>query len=167
MMGLLPNPYVILGAIITVIAMYFFGHHKGWVERDLEMQSEIAIKNEESRRIEQKLTEQVNATATKLQEANNAVTEKQSALDRAIRAGRVRISTPSCVQPAQSTAAPTGDRDQAGSKPNGPADQPSDAERATLAAIAEIVAQGDRNTQQLNACIDAYNTLRENMNGQR
>ena len=164
---MIPNPYVILGAIIVAISVYFFGHHKGWKERDLEMQSEIAKKNEESREIEHKLNEQVNQTASKLQEANNAITEKQTALDRAIRAGRVRLPTPSCVSTASSPAPAAGDRNQAGSQPNGQADAASDAERATLAAIAEIVAQGDRNTQQLNACITAYNDLREQFNGKR
>jgi hypothetical protein len=160
------NPYVLVGAILVLLGSYFYGHHAGWSERDAEMQSEIAKKNEESRQTEQKLTEQVNQAATKLQEANDVVTQKQTALDRAIRAGRVRIST-GCVQSTPNPTTSTGDRNQAGSQSNGPADQASDAERATLAAIAEIVAQGDRNTQQLNTCIDAFNNLRENMNGQR
>ena len=161
---MIPNPYVILGAIIVAISVYFFGHHKGWKERDLEMQSEIAKKNEESREIEHKLNEQVNQTASKLQEANNAITEKQTALDRAIRAGRVRLPTPSCVQTTPDPTPTAGDRNPQGGQPNGPANETTDAERATLAAIAEIVAQGDRNTQQLNACISAYNSLREQMN---
>ena len=164
---MIPNPYVILGAIIVAISVYFFGHHKGWKERDLEMQSEIAKKNEESREIEHKLNEQVNQTASKLQEANNAITEKQTALDRAIRAGRVRLPTPSCVQATPDPSSAPRDRNEAGSQPNGQADAASDAERATLQAIAEIVAQGDRNTAQLNACIDAYEMLRSQLNGQR
>ena len=159
------NPYVIIGAIVTAIALYFYGHHKGWAERDMEMQVEIARKNEESRQTEQKLTEQVNQTATKLQEAQDAVTKKQTDLDRAIRTGRMRLPATSCVQAAPNPAPAAGDRDTSGSQPAGQTDQPSDAERATLAAIAEIVAQGDRNTQQLNACIAAYNNLREQMNG--
>ena len=158
------NPYVIIGAIVTAIALYFYGHHKGWDERNMEMQAEIAKKNEESRQTEQKLTEQVNQTATKLQEANDAVTQKQTALDRAIRAGRVRLPAASCLQTAANPAAAAGDRNQAGGQSGGQADAASDAERATLAAIAEIVAQGDRNTQQLNACIDAYTQLREQLN---
>ena len=166
MMGL-PNPWMILGAIFVAVSVYFYGHHKGWVERDMEMQIEIARKNDEARQTEQKLNEQINQTATKLQEANDAVTKKQTDLDRAIRAGRVRLPAPSCVQTASSPAPTPGDRNQAGSQPNGQTDQATDAERATLAAIAEIVAQGDRNTQQLNACITAYNDLREQMNGKR
>ena len=161
------NPYVILGAILVALGVYFYGHHEGWAERDQEMQTEIAKKNEESRQTEEKLTEQVNQTATKLQEANDVVTQKQTALDRAIRSGRVRLPATGCVQTPANPAPATGDRNQAGGQPNGQADSSSDAERATLEAIAEIVAQGDRNTQQLNACIDAYNDLREQMNAKR
>ena len=150
------NPYVILGAILVALGVYFYGHHEGWAERDQEMQTEIAKKNEESRQTEEKLTEQVNQTATKLQEANDVVTQKQTDLDRAIRAGRVRLPAPSCVQTPASAAA---------AAPNSEAGSESD--RATLLAIAEIVAQGDRNTEQLNACITAYNQVMEKVNGQR
>jgi hypothetical protein len=164
---MIPNPYVILGAIIVAISVYFFGHHKGWKERDQEMQLEIAKKNEEAREIEHKLTDKLNENQTRLQEANNAITEKQTALDRAIRAGRVRLPTPSCVQTTPNPTPTPRDRAEAGTQPDRPADQATDAERATLAAIAEIVAQGDRNTAQLNSCIDAYNSLREQMNAKR
>ena len=163
----LPNPYVILGAIVVAISLYFYGHHKGWDERDMEMQVEIAKKNEEARATEQKLNEQVNQTASKLMEAQDAVNEKQTALDRAIRAGRVRLPSPSCVSVPTSPAPASGNSQEARTQSAGQADQPSDAERATLEAIAAIVAQGDKNTQQLNACIDAYNTLREQMNVKR
>ena len=151
------NPYVIIGAIVTAIALYFYGHHAGWTDRDKEMQAAIATANEESRSKEQKLNEQINQTATKLSEANNALDQKATALDRAIRAGRVRLPAPSCVQAASSAPAPSGDRDEG----------PTDAERQTLAAIAALVAEGDRAINQLNACIDAYNKVMETVNGQR
>jgi hypothetical protein len=157
----------VLITLLVIFGIYRWGFHNGWTERDGEMQAEIAKKNEEARATEQRLAEQLTKTTTKLQEANHAITEKSSALDRAIRAGRVRFPAASCVQAPAGAAAPAGDRNQAPSQPDGSADQPSDAERETLAAIAAIVAQGDRNTEQLNACIDAYNQVREQLNGQR
>lgn len=163
----LPNPYLILGAIVTAVTVYFVGHNKGWNQRDAEMQAEIAIKNEESRQKEHKLTEQINQTATKLSEANDAINQKQSALNRAIAAGRVRLTSTSCVQAPANPAPPAGDSKETRSEPDRQVDQVTDAERATLAAIAEIVAQGDRNTQQLNACIDAYTSLMETFNGKQ
>lgn len=163
----IPSPYLILGAVLAAISIYFTGHHYGWAERDMEMQVEIAKKNDESRQTEQKLTEQVNQTATKLQEVNNVVNEKQSALDRAIRAGRVRLPASSCVQAPASAAAPAGDRNEARSQPDRQADQASDAERETLRLIAQIAADGDRAINQLNACIDAYNEVRSQLNGKQ
>jgi hypothetical protein len=92
---------------------------------------------------------------------------KQTALDRAIRAGRVRLPSTSCVSVPAGPSPASGNSQEARPQSAGSADQPSDAEQATLAAIAEIVAQGQRNTEQLNACIDAYNNLRETMNVKR
>ena len=154
---MIPNPWMILGAILVAVSVYFYGHHKGWDERDAEMQAEIAVKNEESRVKEQELTKQLTENSTKLMEANNAITEKQSSLDRAIRAGRVRLPSSSCVQTSPSATPSSGSSSQAGSE--------SDAE--TLRLIAQIVADGDRAINQLNACIDNYNKVMEAVNGKR
>lgn len=156
MMGL-PNPWMILGAIFVAVSVYFYGHHKGWDERDKEMQAAIAQKNEESRQKEQQLNQTINDQSFKLKEANNVVTQKQTDLDRAIRAGRVRLPAPSCVQASPSAAPASGSGTEAA----------SESERQTLAAIAELVAAGDKAINQLNACIDAYNQVRETVNGQR
>lgn len=167
MMRLL-NPWIILGAIAVVTGVYWYGHSAGWSQRDAEMQAEIANKNAESRATEIKLNEQINANASKLAEANNAITEKQTALDRAIRAGRVRLPASSSCVPAPASPTPaTGDRDQARSQPDRPADQAADSDRETLAAIAALIAEADKHINQLNACIDSYNKVREQLNGQR
>jgi len=162
----IPLPWLLVGLCITLFGTYRGGYHFGWSDRDKEMQIEIARKNEESRQTEQKLNEQLNTTASKLLEVNNVVNQKQSALDRAIRDGRVRLPTSSCVQAPASTPIATTDT-KATSQPDRPTDTASDADRATLAAIAEIVAQGDRNTAALNACIDSYNQMRDLLNGNK
>ena len=154
---MIPNPWMILGAVFIAISLYFYGHHKGWVERDAEMQAEIAVKNEESRAKEQEMNQKLNEQSSKLQEANNVLGEKQTALDRAIRSGKLRLPSSSCVQTPTSTATPSGDSNQAG----------SESDRETLAAIAAIIADGDKVINQLNACIDSYNQVRETINGQR
>jgi len=148
--------YIAIGIILMLFGIYRWGFHKGWTERDVEMQAEIAKKNEESRQLEQRLITQVNDNAKKLLEANNAIDEKQTALDRAIRAGRVRLPAPSCVQASPNASASVGDSPEA----------PSESERQTLAAIAAIVADGDKAINQLNACIDSYNQIREQINSQ-
>ena len=151
------NPWLILGAISTAVGVYFYGHHVGWTERDQDMQIEIAKKNEEAREVERNMTSKVIAQSNKLQEANDALNQKTTALDRAIRAGRVRLPTASCPQPSSSTAPASADRDN----------ETSESDRQTLAAIASIVAEGDAAILQLNACIASYNEMRELVNGKR
>ncbi len=154
---MIPNPWVILGVLLALAGFYGYGHHRGWDDRDIEMQAEIAVKNEEARVKEQELTKQLNENSTKLMEANNAISEKQTSLDRAIRAGRVRLPTPSCPQTSSNPPVASGGGGQTGSE--------SDTE--TLRLIAQIVADGDKAINQLNACIDSYNKVMETVNGKR
>jgi hypothetical protein len=151
------NPWVILAVFLAFFGFYRYGHHNGWADRDVEMQAEIATKNEEARTKEQELNKQINDNSIKLQEANNAISEKQSSLNKLIRSSSLRLQTPGCVQASASPATTSGSSNQAG----------SESDRETLLAIAEIVAQGDRNTAQLNACIDNYNKVMEAVNAKR
>jgi hypothetical protein len=158
-------PTLALVAVLAMGGFYKYGHHNGWSDRDAEMQIEIAKKNEEARAKEQEMAKAVSDKELELRKANDVITKKQTDLASAIRAGRVRLPAPSCPQAAPSAAPAAGDSNQARSEPDRPTDTASDAERATLQAIAEIVAQGDRNTVQLNACIDAYANMRNIING--
>jgi FtsZ-interacting cell division protein ZipA len=131
------------------------------------MQVEIAKKNDEAREKERELAQQLNDQSTKLSEANNVINQKQSSLDRAIRDGRLRLPSTSCVQAPTNAPTPAGDSPKERSEPNRPVYETTDSERATLQAIAEIVAQGDRNTAQLNSCISAYEKAMEIINGNK
>ena len=155
MMFRLPNPWMILSAIAAASLVYFYAHHVGYVKRDQEMQLEIAKLNGEAREKEQKLSEDLNQTSSQLKDANDAITQKQSALDRAINSGRVRLNS-GCVQTSSSST--TSSRDQA---------ETSESDRKTLRLIAEIAAEGDRAINELNACIAAYEQVRNTINAQR
>ena len=150
------NPWMIIGAICVVLGTYKYGTHSGYKQRDAEMQAEIARLNDESRQKEQKLAQDLNNTSSQLLEANNAITQKQSALDRAISAGRVRLPASSCVQAATSAATASGNNTET-----------SESERETLRLIAQLAAEGDRAINELNACIAAYEQVRSTINGQR
>jgi Tfp pilus assembly protein PilE len=150
------NPWMIIGVICVVLGTYKYGTHTGYKERDAEMQAEIARLNEESRAKEQKLAQDLNNTSSQLREANDVVTKKQTDLDIAIRAGRVRLNSSSCVQAATSAATTSGNQTEA-----------SESERETLRLIAQLAAEGDRAINELNACIAAYNQVRDTINGQR
>ena len=162
----IPLPWLIVGVLISLFGSYRVGHHYGWLERDSDMKIAIAEKNEESRKTEQQLNEQINQNATKLQEANNAINKKTTALAAANRAGKLRLCPTSYVQAPTSASIASTDT-KATSQPDRQTNEPSDAERATIDAIAEIVAQGDKNTVALNACVDSYNQMRDLLNGNK
>jgi hypothetical protein len=159
----IPLPYLLLGLSIALFGTYRGGYHYGWADRDHDMKIAIAKKNEESRKTEQQLNEQINQNATKLLEATNAINQKTSALSAANRLGKLRLCPSSNVSTPTNTPVATTNT-EATREPDRQADQPSDAERATIEAIAEIVAQGDKNTAALNACVDSYNQMRDLLN---
>jgi hypothetical protein len=159
----IPLPWLIVGVLVSLFGSYRVGHHYGWLERDNDMKIAIAKKNEESRKTEQKLTEELNLNATKLLEATNAINQKTSALSAANRAGKLRLCPSSNVQTPTNTPVATTNT-EATREPDRQVNEPSDAERATIDAIAEIVAQGDRNTVALNACVDSYQQMRDLLN---
>ena len=160
----IPLPWLIVGVLVSLFGTYRVGHHYGWLERDNDMKIAIAKKNEEARQIEQSMGEKLNEQSAKLQEANDAINKKTTALAIANRAGKLRLCPTSNVQTATNSSVASADT-KATSQSNGQADTASDAERATIEAIAEIVAQGDKNTAALNACVDSYNSMRDLLNG--
>ena len=162
----IPLPWLIVGVMVSLFGTYQVGHHYGWTERDNDMKLAIAQKNEEARQIEQNMGEKLNQQSAKLQEANDAINKKTTALAVANRAGKLRLCPSSNVQTPTNTASTSADS-KATSQPDRQTNEPSDAERATIDAIAEIVAQGDKNTVALNACVDSYNQMRDLLNDKR
>ena len=159
----IPLPWLIVGVLVSLFGTYQVGHHYGWLERDGDMKIAIAKKNEEARQIEQNMGEKLNQQSAKLQEANDAINKKTTALAVANRAGKLRLCPTSNVQTPTNSPVASADP-KATSQPDRQTNEPSDAERATIDAIAEIVAQGDRNTVALNACVDSYNQMRDLLN---
>ena len=163
-------PAIALVALLTVGGFYKYGYSNGWDDRDSEMQLEIAKKNEEARAKEQEMAKAVSDKETELRKANDVVSQKQTDLNRLIAAGRVRLPAPSCPQAAASAPIASGNSHQAPSQPDRtpePDTGASESERQTLQLIAQIAADGDRAVNQLNACIDAYDNMRNIINGQR
>jgi hypothetical protein len=160
----------VLLALLAIFAIYKYGYNSGWGDRDAEMQAEIAKKNEESRAKEQEMAKAVADKETELRKANDVVSQKQTDLNRLISAGRVRLPAASCVQAPASAPVAAGNSNQAPSQPDRAPDPdpgPSESERETLRLIAQIAADGDRAINQLNACISAYDEMRNIINAQR
>jgi hypothetical protein len=158
-------------ALLVVFGIYKWGYGRGWGDRDVEMQTEISKKNEEARTKEQKMVQAVADKDAELRKANHVIDKKQTDLNAAIRAGRVRLPASSCPQAPTNSPIAIRDLDQARGQPSGSPDQaagdtgPTESERETLRLIAEIAADGDRAINQLNACVTAYENMRSIVNG--
>ena len=154
------NPYLIIAAMIAVGGAYAYGHHAGYADRDAEMQAHIAKLNEESRAKEQELASSLNNQTETLRKAKNEINKKQSDINALVDAGRLRLpvpAAPSCVQATPDASPAVRDRDEARPDPY----------REAIKAVVAIAIEGDRNTVQLNACIDTYNKVREQINGKQ
>ena len=147
-------PWLIIGANIALFGTYRGGYHFGWEDRDQEMQIEIAKKNEEARELEKNMAQKLADKETALRKAKDDVKKKQSAMRELANTGRLRLPTSSCVQASTSAAPATGDS----------RDEPSELERQTIAALIDIVAEGDKAIVKHNACVAAYNEMRELVN---
>jgi len=154
------NPYLIIAAMIAIGGAYGYGHHVGYADRDAEMQAHIAKLNAESRAKEQELAASLNNQTETLRKAKNEINKKQSDINALVDAGRLRLpvpAAPSCVSATPDPAPAVRDRDEA--RP--------DTYREAIKAVVAIAIEGDRNTVQLNACIDTYNKVREAINGKQ
>jgi hypothetical protein len=153
----IPLPWLIISATIALFGTYQVGHHYGWLERDEDMQIEIAKKNEEARELEKNMTSKLADKETALRKAKNEISNKQSAMRELANTGRLRLPTTSCVQTSTDSTPATG---------NSRADA-SELERQTINTLIDIVAEGDKAIVKHTACVAAYNEMRELVNGKR
>ena len=153
----IPLPWLIISAMVALFGTYQVGHHYGWIERDEEMQIEIAKKNEEAREVEKNMTSKLADKETELRKAKNEISKKQSAMRELANTGRLRLPTTSCVQTSTGSTPATGDSRA----------DASELERQTIATLIDIVAEGDKAIVKHNACVAAYNEMRELVNGNK
>jgi len=153
----IPLPWILISATIALFGTYQVGHHYGWLERDEEMQIEIAKKNEEARELEKNMTIKLADKETALRKAKNEISKKQSAMRELANTGRLRLPTTSCVQTSTGSTPTTGDSRA----------DASELERQTIATLIDIVAEGDKAIAKHTACVAAYNEMRELVNGKR
>jgi hypothetical protein len=157
MMFPIPLPWIIISAIVSLFTTYQVGHHYGWLERDQEMQVEIAKKNNEARELEKNMTSKLADKEAALRKAQNEISKKQSAMRELANTGRLRLPTSSCVQASTGSSPANGNS----------RDEPSELERQTINTLIDIVAEGDKAIAKHAACVAAYNEVRESINGKR
>jgi hypothetical protein len=146
------NPWVLLAILIAICSSFGGGYYKGGQDEFAKQQIEIARLNAEARQKEQALVSAVNNTSNKLAKANYEAKLQTQKLHSAIDSGtfklRIPVKAANCPVPTATDTAPaSGDSVQATAELDG-----------TIAkSLVAITDQGDANTRQLNACIDAYN----------
>ena len=155
------NPAIWLGFLLALAASFGTGYYKGVKNEQNEQKLVIAKLNTEARQKEQALVTAVTTQATQLVKANNEAKVLLQKRNLAIDTGALKLRIPvkaTCPVPtADDTPAPARDSVQAG----------AELDPTTARSLVAITDQGDANTRQLNACIDAYNTVYQTLKGKQ
>ena len=154
------NPYVWLGFALALIVSFGSGYYKGEKAEQEAQAIEIAKLNAEARQKEQALVSAVNTQTTQLVKAQNEAKIQIAKRNADIDSGTLKLRIPvKTVCPTLPT-------------PSDPTPAPRDSVQATAEldttvarSLVAITDQGDANTRQLNACIDAYNTVYQTLKG--
>jgi len=156
------NPWVLLGILMTVLGAFGSGYYKGGEDENARQQAKIASLNTEARAKEQALITTIQTQSNKLQKANQDAKLAQQKRNLDIDSGalklRIPIQAPVCpVHTATDTHIASGDSVQA----------TAEFDRETAKSLVAITDDGDKAIRQLNACIDAYNTVYQTLNKSR
>ena len=156
------NPWVLLGILMAVVGSFGGGYLKGSNDEVTRQQLEIAALNAEARVKEQALISAIQTQSTKLQKANQdaklAQQKRNSDIDSGALRLRIPVQSPVCpVHTASDAPATSGDSVQA----------TAELDREIAKSLVAITDQGDANTRQLNACIDAYNAAYQTLKGMK
>ena len=154
------NPYVLLGIVLAVLGSFGVGYYSGEQNEYERQQLEIARLNEQARQTERRMGEVAQTYAQTLRKANNVAKVKEDKLRTDIASGErklfIPVKAPDCAVPTATDATPAArDSVQAGAELDG----------KTAQALVAITDDGDKAIRQLNACIDAYNTVYQTMKG--
>jgi prophage endopeptidase len=154
------NPWVLLGILMAVVGSFGGGYLKGSDDELNRQQLEIAALNAEARVKEQALISAIQTQSTKLQKANQDAKLAQQKRNSDIDSGALRLRLPvkaaNCpIHTADDPPTPTGDSVQA----------TAELDRETAKSLVAITDDGDKAIRQLNACIDAYNSVYQTLKG--
>jgi len=156
------NPWVLLSILMAVLGAFSGGYYKGGEDENTRQQAEIAALNVAAREKEQALVAAVNNQTTQLIKANNdaklAQQKRNSDIDNGALKLRIPVKTPVCPVHATADAAPS---------PRDSVQTDAELDRETAKNLVAITDDGDKAIRQLNACIDAYNTVYQTLNKSR
>jgi hypothetical protein len=153
------NPWVLLGIAMAVVGSFGGGYLKGSNDEVTRQQLEIAALNAEARVKEQALISAIQTQSTKLQKANQDAKLAQQKRNADIDSGALKLRVP-----IQAAVCPVSADSDAPPAPRDSVQATTELDREIAKSLVAITDQGDANTRQLNACIDAYNTAFQTIN---
>ena len=153
------NPYVLFGCLLAFICSFVGGYVKGGHDEVVKQELVIAELNAQARQKEQALTSAVNAQANQLAKANQNAKLIQQKRNTDIDTGALKLRIP--VQ----TQCPVSTSDNPTPASGNSVQATAELDRETAKSLVAITDQGDANTRQLNACIDAYNSAYQTLKG--
>ena len=135
---MMPNPWIILGSIAVAFSAYFYGHHAGYAQKEMEDSLEIARLNTEMTKKKDE------------QDAKDADTKQQFETKLSgILSNRPRLYIPIAAKSGCSTSAANNDQARA------------ELDGQTVEDLIKLVAEGDRAIIELNSCIERYEAVRD------
>jgi len=143
----------VVGLVLVLLGGFYVSDHHGYQRRVAEDQAEIERLNGEARAKETELNTKLARATGQLKKAKDEIKTKTASINARIDAGELRLPSTCSVQTATNAGATSG---------NSTNDSQSD--RQAIKDIAAIAADGDTAITQLNACIAAYNQVRETIN---
>ena len=153
------NPWVLLSILMAVLGAFGSGYYKGGEDENARQQAEIAALNAAAREKEQALVAAVNNQTTQLIKATNdaklAQQKRNSDIDSGAIKLRIPVKAPVCPVSTTADAAPAS-RDSVQAT--------AELDREIAKNLIAITDDGDKAIRQLNACIDAYNTVYQTLN---
>ena len=152
------NPWVILALILAFLGVGAGGYSKGKIFEHDRQQLEIAKLNQEARQKEQALVSAVNTIGIKLVKVNNDAKKETYKRDLAIASGALRLRIP-----VKASECPISAPTDTASAPRDSGQTTAELDPTIARSLVAITDQGDANTRQLNACIDAYNEVRNSL----
>ena len=154
------NPWVILGFVLSVTMSFGGGYFKGKHDENVSQQLEIAALNAEARVKEQALITAIQTQSTKLQKANQDAKLAQQKRNADIDSGALKLRLP-----VKAPVCPVPTSDDPPATPRDSVQANAELDGETAKSLVAITDQGDANTRQLNACIDAYNAAYQTLKG--
>ena len=156
------NPWVLLSILMAVLGAFGGGYLKGSDDELTRQQLEIAALNAEARVKEQALITAIQTQSSKLQKANQDAKIAQQKRNADIDSGALKLRLP-----VKAPVCPVPTSDDPPATPRDSVQATAELDGETAKSLVAITDQGDANTRQLNACIDAYNAAYQTLKGMK